>query len=276
MTVLSKNLKDLYNKMVTKPDNDEKEKQEAAFRFIKQYVTLNRAELFFAEKAILIEGDTERLLISAMMKKFDIDNEHTPGYVPLLSQNISVIEVGAYSHVFRTLLEFLEIRTLIITDLDCGKKSDKRHAEKCAFSEANVITNASLKSFLGTDEIKKIIALTDNDKIFVCKGNHWIADAEGNLRIAFQKEENGYTARSFEDAFLSVNFQFVFNNKTNFSALKCHDKILKDSKNYYDISNECIGSKTGFALDILLYSDENYSNWKTPLYINEGLKWLTK
>lgn len=46
---------------------------------------------------ILIEGDTERILIPAMMKK--IDQEFTDG-VPLLSQNISIIEVGAYSQVF--------------------------------------------------------------------------------------------------------------------------------------------------------------------------------
>ena len=41
------------------------------FKFLKQYLTLNRAELFFADKAIFVEGDTERLLLPAMMKKLD-------------------------------------------------------------------------------------------------------------------------------------------------------------------------------------------------------------
>jgi predicted ATP-dependent endonuclease of OLD family len=106
-TVLSKNLKDLYARMVKAESGVDKDRQESAFRFIKQYVTLNRAELFFAEKAILIEGDTERLLISAMMKQFDDKNKDIAGYVPLLSQNISIIEVGAYSHIFQTFLDFL-------------------------------------------------------------------------------------------------------------------------------------------------------------------------
>jgi hypothetical protein len=275
-TVRSKNLKDLYTRIVTKKDNVEKERQEAAFRFVKQYVTLNRAEMFFAEKAILIEGDTERLLVSAMMKKFDDENKHITGYIPLLSQNISIIEVGAYSHIFQTFLDFLNIKTLIITDLDCCKKEGKVRPEKCTFSESELTTNASLKFFLKTDDIKNIVALDDREKILLCKGGEWMVDNKGRLRIAFQKEENGYTARSFEDAFLSINIPFVSDNKDNFKALKNHELISDASTDYYKISDKYIDSKTGFALDVLLNSDENYTNWKTPLYIKEGLEWLAK
>jgi predicted ATP-dependent endonuclease of OLD family len=262
--------------MVAKKDDIEKERHEAAFRFVKQYVTLNRAELFFAEKAILIEGDTERLLVAAMMKKFDDENKDIVGYVPLLSQNISIIEVGAYSHIFQTFLDFLNIKTLIITDLDYCKKDGKGHPVKCKFNEATVTTNASLKSFLETADIKQIIALDDSKKIFYCKDGKWEADSSGRLRIVFQKEEDGYTARSFEDAFLSVNISFVSDNKDNFKALKNNDLILNESTDYRTIANDCIDSKTGFAFVILLHSDENYTNWKTPLYIKEGLEWLAE
>ena len=65
-------------------------------------MTLNRAELFFADKAILIEGDTERILIPAMMKK--IDEESSVEDEKLLSQNISIVEVGAYSQVYEKLI----------------------------------------------------------------------------------------------------------------------------------------------------------------------------
>ena len=54
--VFAKNLKDLEKEYTT-----EAEKQN--FKFLKQYLTLNRAELFFADKAIFIEGDTERILL---------------------------------------------------------------------------------------------------------------------------------------------------------------------------------------------------------------------
>ena len=41
-------------------------------KFLKQYITINRSELFFADKAILIEGDTERILLPAIIKKLDV------------------------------------------------------------------------------------------------------------------------------------------------------------------------------------------------------------
>jgi putative ATP-dependent endonuclease of OLD family len=59
------------------------------YKFLKQYLTLHRAELFFADKAIFVEGDTERILLPAMMKKIDQEKPDNP----LLSQNISIIEV---------------------------------------------------------------------------------------------------------------------------------------------------------------------------------------
>lgn len=56
--VISKNLSDLeimYQK--------EKGSKNNHFKFLKQYLTLNRAEVFFADKIVLIEGDTERILL---------------------------------------------------------------------------------------------------------------------------------------------------------------------------------------------------------------------
>ena len=69
--VVSKNLKDLrtlYQK--------EKGENNNHFKFLKQYLTLNRSEVFFADKIILIEGDTERILLPAMIKKIDQDNNY--------------------------------------------------------------------------------------------------------------------------------------------------------------------------------------------------------
>jgi hypothetical protein len=147
---------------------------------------------------------------------------------------------------------------------------------RCNFSEATVTTNASLKSFFKTDDIQKITALDDSEKIFRFEDGEPTADDSGRLRIAFQKTDNGYTARSFEDAFLSVNISFVSDKKGNFTALKNRDLISNESTDYYQIADKCIDSKTGFSLDVLLNSDENYTNWETPLYIKEGLEWLAK
>ncbi|MDD4714860.1 MAG: AAA family ATPase, partial [Candidatus Absconditabacteria bacterium] len=71
--VISKNLKDLeiaYQKENAIIDT-ETGVNSNHYKFLKQYLTLNRSEVFFADKVILIEGDTERILIPAMMKKID-------------------------------------------------------------------------------------------------------------------------------------------------------------------------------------------------------------
>ena len=59
------------------------------FEFVKKYITLSRAEIFFADKLILIEGDTERILLPTMMERVDNKNNEED-VLPLLSQNISV------------------------------------------------------------------------------------------------------------------------------------------------------------------------------------------
>src|SRR3546814_14701121 len=43
----------------------------AVREFLHQYLTLSRCDLFFADKAILIEGTSERLLLPSMIRKTD-------------------------------------------------------------------------------------------------------------------------------------------------------------------------------------------------------------
>src|SRR3546814_20992859 len=88
----------------------------AVREFLHQYLTLSRCDLFFADKAILIEGTSERLLLPSMIRK---TAEAAAGQPQLSSQYLTVMEVGgAYAHRFYDLLNFLELRTLIITDID--------------------------------------------------------------------------------------------------------------------------------------------------------------
>lgn len=252
-----KNLSDLETKYGT----DEEDK--ARFRFLKQYLTLNRSELFFSDKIIFIEGDTERILLPAMMKKLDMEHEGEKDYIPLLSQKISVIEVGAHSKTFDNFLEFLEIKTLIVTDID-----SINNTEKCPVKDGEDTSNHSIKHFIKSktwDEIKNI---SEENRI-IKKGNSCVY-------IAYQSEDTGYHARSFEDAFLSKNFDFVKNNKDSFSSLKNKKDFDETPADYYALAEKSIGKKTEFATDILLYSEEKFKNWETPDYIKTGLLWLMK
>lgn len=68
-------MKKSKNNVLAKSFNSLKEEygddEQKGFKFVKQYLTLNRSELFFADKAICIEGDTERMLMPMMMYKTD-------------------------------------------------------------------------------------------------------------------------------------------------------------------------------------------------------------
>ncbi|WP_017686993.1 AAA family ATPase [Paenibacillus sp. PAMC 26794] len=216
--VVAKNLKDLEKEY-------EKDGQIGNFKFLKQYLTLHRAELFFADKAIFIEGDTERLLLPAMMKKIDQENEENP----LLSQNISVIEVGAYSHVFEKFIAFIGIKSLIITDIDSAKKKveinksgeEKISNIKCRVTDkgAYTTTNASLKYFINYNNYisspyyeTEVASTTENilsesneevdildfyinlhyrERILLKnpETKKWIPSNEGNLLIIYQTSE---------------------------------------------------------------------------------------
>jgi hypothetical protein len=208
------------------------------------------------------------MLLSAMMKKYDDGQKDNENYVPLLSQNISVVEVGAYSHVFSAFLKFLSIKTLIFTDLDCAKKNANNQNVKCSFAKdkAETTTNASLKYFLKEDDVKRLVTMKMDDKTL----------DNGQLLIMFQCEETGYQPSSFEDSFLCCNMPFIVEYKNNFQGLQNREELCDNSTDYYELANHCIKSKTTFALDILMNGGDNNDKWKTPHYIEEGLKWLAQ
>ena len=64
--------------------------------FVHKYLTLTKCDLFFADKAILVEGASERILLPDMIDK--CSNTETS---KLKSQYYTIIEVdGAYAHRF--------------------------------------------------------------------------------------------------------------------------------------------------------------------------------
>ncbi len=275
--------------------------EEENYRFLKQYLTLNRSELFFADKAILIEGDTERILLPAMMKKIDQETSANP----LLSQNISIVEVGAHSQVFEKFIDFIGVKTLIITDIDGyyeeikyeedGKTpqkyqngNDKKEIKKCSADNPKVkyTSNNSLLFFHGKkkeDGIDYFIELTIEDKTLIKSDKKWKSDKEGNLLIVYQVKEGGYYARSFEDSFFNLNKDFILDEENSFDSLtdKWINKFKASEIDVYDFAENAVGSKPSLAIEILLNSKANenkkeFGNWKTPHYIKEGLEWLRK
>jgi len=263
--VVAKNLSDLRRQY----DADPKQ-----YQFLKQYLTISRAEIFFADKAVLIEGDTERILIPTFMRKVDLEEEarlkaedKKDTFLPLLSQNISVIEVGAYSQIFEKFIEFLGIKSLILTDIDAVNDTETA----CPVNEGTKTSNSAINHFLNGipwDDLK--VLSVENRTILV---------ESSKVCICYQQEEANqtdekYHARSFEDAFIHLNREFVKANRATFQGLKNASHFDDDTKSPYELASSCIKKKTHFALDILYHSDKDFSNWNIPAYIKNGLLWL--
>ncbi len=260
--VIAKNLMDL---------SEEYEKESNQYKFLKQYLIISRAEIFFADKAVLIEGDTERILIPTFMRKVDLEEavrlktENKKDISqPLLSQNISIIEVGAYSNIFEKFIKFLGIKSLVLTDIDSVNNDDTA----CPVNEGAKTSNSAINYFLDnvTWEDLKVLPV-EKRTIFI--GN-------ASVCLCYQQEENSYHARSFEDAFIHLNRDFIKGSKTTFHGLKNASYFDDDSKTPYELADSCIKKKTHFALDILYHSDKDFSNWNIPAYIKNGLLWLKK
>lgn len=267
--IIARNLKAL---------KDEYDAETKQYQFLKQYLTISRAEIFFADKAILIEGDTERILIPTIMRKVDIEEEKrytTAGeqdeHLPLLSQNVSVIEVGAYSQIFEKFIDFLGIKALIITDLDVVNGD----GIKCEVATGVDYSNEAIRFFFNNPTLDDLIGFTLANKLFNKIAGAWTNQVNGRLSIVYQTEESGYNARSFEDAFIHINKVYLNDNKADFRGLQ-NRELFENGTGAYELAEKCIKKKTHFALDILYHSNDDFSNWEIPAYIKEGLLWLKK
>ncbi|VFR57253.1 pathogenesis related protein [plant metagenome] len=218
--------------------------------FLHQYMTLTRCDLFFADKAVLIEGTTERLLLPRVIKMLD---DGKPEAQKLGSQYLSVIEVGgAYAHIFFDLLAFLELRTLVITDIDTVKANGKGQYESCQVSHGERTSNACIKAWFKNDVTPAELLAADAGAKTVAK-----------RRIAFQQPEasGGPCGRSFEDAFMLANpALFPFAGPGNEER---ETQAWEETKRV---------KKSGFALTYALAPGA----WQIPCYITEGLAWLTE
>jgi putative ATP-dependent endonuclease of OLD family len=248
-----KNLTEFKTNVVKKEGHDE------TIKFLKQYMTLYNCDMFFADKIILVEGTVERLLLPEMIKKEAKE---------LINQYLTVIEVGgAYAHNFREILEFINVKTLIITDIDAIDKSKNRSA--CPVDTgANILTsNQTLVKWLPKKEqIAELLSCLEEHK------------ADKKSRVAFQIPEaaGGKCGRSFEEAFIIKNASVFSSNTKDISTInlfktkektanKTAEVIISES---YTIAGQ-IPKKTDFAFDII-----RLDTWEVPTYIKEGLVWL--
>ncbi|MBQ9914427.1 MAG: AAA family ATPase [Clostridia bacterium] len=226
--------------------------------FIRKYLTLTKCDLFFADKAILVEGASERLLLPDMIQKCAKAGDFNTQKYKLPAQYYTLIEIGgAYAYKFIPFAEFLGIPCLILTDLDsvAGQvgKNGRAYYNSVTVSRGETTSNETIKWW-----VRKNKGLNEKDKtlIDISEITAMSADAKTmeKCHIEYQTAENGLCGRSLEEAIKNVN-------RSHYG--------LSDTATETDLEFD-ERSKTDFALK-LIYECEDYT---IPAYIRSGLVWL--
>ena len=260
--------------------------------FLERYLKLTHCDLFFADAAVLVEGNVERLLIAQMIEK---------AAPRLKSACLSILEVGgAFGHRFRSLIEFLGLTALIVTDIDsvsaagqttagltdeAGEEADDGEGDSpagkaCPVQEPGAVTsNQTLIQWLPKQTtIADLVAATPEQRTQLPT-----VTSSAFIRVAYQAaneimwRENSMSlaGRTLEEAFALENLawcQDMGRSDLKLRIPRNENKTLADLADR--IHKRVKGSgfkKTNFALALLA---QDPASWIVPRYIEEGLKWL--
>lgn len=251
--------------------------------FFDWFFEIGFSEIIFADKAVLYEGDSERLYLKKLIT--------LPTYQKLNGQYIAFIQVGgAYAYNYRCLIEFLKIKTLIITDLDYKKSALTSSDILISKSTNSTINNfyrisngEAINLYESFDDEEECQELPSIKELYEWKDKGQNILCNNLICVTFQ--EKGYYARTLEEAMLSKLLSVNAFDKKLRSEWK---RIRKESRLRFTIPNNRKGEKDSeFSLRDIL---DSMSNTKTdfmysvilnslgetmlPQYIEEGLKWL--
>ncbi|GAB7534280.1 ATP-dependent nuclease [Burkholderia sp. 3C] len=276
--------------------------------FLERYLKLAHCDLFFADGAVLVEGNVERLLLPQMI------TNAAPG---LQSTYLTILEVGgAFGYRFKSLIEFLGITALVITDLDSvhprpaalagdpeppnddadaapadDQEDDEdnddgddqvegKPGKACIANHPDAVTsNQTLKQWLPRKvSVADLWAATPEQKT-QAREEH----CEALVRVAYQTridvewlgETQSLSGRTLEEAFALENLEWCQSIDRKALKLRIGNPRGKDltalaKRIYKKVQSKSFG-KTDFALALL---SEDPTQWSVPTYIAEGLQWL--
>jgi predicted ATP-dependent endonuclease of OLD family len=268
--------------------------------FLERYLKLTHCDLFFADAVILVEGNVERLLMPLMIEKV----------APRLKEAyLSVLEIGgAFGYRFKTLIEFLGITALIITDLDSVRGlpaaqesedaelneddvdeyedideeegDDPRIGSTCPVETENAVTsNQTLIQWLPCERrINDLLNATSENRTQTrgINGQTTVQICyQSNVTVTREEESLQLAGRTLEEAFAFENLMWSQDiaNKDLKLRIKSSDSpnlALTTERLHKRIHGKNF-KKTDFALALLT---KNPESWVVPSYIREGLDWL--
>jgi predicted ATP-dependent endonuclease of OLD family len=266
--------------------------------FLERYMKLTHCDLFFADAAVLVEGNVERLLIPQMIEKAAPD---------LKAACLSILEVGgAFGYRFRTLIEFLGLTTLIVTDIDSvtppavaavpvadetlteEEEEDAEEEDEATpaagsacpvLTEGAVTSNQTLIQWLPAQaSIADLLNASPEQRTQTPTPTSC-----AKIRVAYQGTSNitwrGVTlslaGRTLEEAFALENLLWCQEKAQDDLKLRVAKNDTKTLEQLATRIHKRVKSssfkKTDFALALLT---RDPSSWTVPAYISEGLKWL--
>lgn len=269
-----------------------KDEFKAAKEHLTKFLDVTRGDLLFTQKAILVEGLAEKLLMSAFAKKCGLDYETEYNH-------ISVTEVGGVN-LNHFLPLFLYNKNKVVCFRDCdfdyyevdGKETYLTDvssyvtylATECDFlnesfkGQNNIMLKTQcnygstfenelfLDNFDDKDVITSLFGMVVPEKLNNFISKHTFSLEEWNSQIATLGDKR--TEKKVNK--LLVIYYDKFSTATNDA-----EKVLIEKLFFANLFLSYVESSKGdFALKLL--TSEVLENVKVPQYIREGLEWLQK
>lgn len=251
-------------------------------RFVRRYIKATDCDLFFADGAIFVEGQAERILVPHFIR------HHFPR---LWRRYISLIDLGGTNAPrFKPLIKALGLTSLVITDLDAGQPTKVKTKKGGATTRTlkaspkigvgQVTTNKTLHSWHPElNYIDDLVLVND-------LGHYQLMENEYLLYVAYQKEVNDPISnnaqeklipRTFEDALVYANFG-VLKHISGSSTTKKIAELVASKVSGSQLEEELFeiidkAEKAAFAIDCLV-NIEDGATLVPPSYIQKGLEWL--
>ena len=281
--------------------------------FLERYLKLTHCDLFFADAAVLVEGNVERILLPQMIEK---------AAPRLQSTYLTILEIGgAFGHRFKALIEFLGLTTLIVTDLDsvfgpAQLEADGGALEVGADAAAAPANEGDIDEAEETDDDDEVPGAVEKPGKSCIAGHQgaatsnqtllqwlpkcdtvallWQATAEQKsqirvhdndalVRVAYQcctdvtwgGESIALAGRTLEEAFALENLAWCQHVERKTLQLRIPKNAQKDLLTMAASIHKRVQS-TGFNKTdfALALLGEDPDSWTVPAYIAEGLSWL--
>lgn len=244
--------------------------------FYNFFFTVGFPNLIFSNKAILFEGDSERILLKSIIKK---------EFKELYNDYISYVQVGgAYAKNYFDLLKFLNIKTLVLTDIDYD--IDAISKEKILNSNS---TNATIN--YAHRELIKFLANPDSQIELPTKeenSENTIKDIYKNINVVdnnsligiFTQNSDDYYSRTLEEAMLTKYLNIMIwdtKTKEEWSEIRKNSNLKfsiprkEGNLSIRDIIISSSNNKVDFMYSVILTSKQSDM---LPNYIKKGLVWL--